>query len=63
MLNATRALVLPTTITGSYPRPHRFTEELRGRGFKDARLPPPIPAGPSRAEPRGPAGARVIQTR
>jgi 5-methyltetrahydropteroyltriglutamate--homocysteine methyltransferase len=28
--------VLPTTITGSYPRPHWFTEELRGRGFKDA---------------------------
>jgi 5-methyltetrahydropteroyltriglutamate--homocysteine methyltransferase len=36
MLNATRDLVLPTTITGSYPRPHWFTEELRGRGFKDA---------------------------
>ncbi len=36
MLDATRGLVLPTTITGSYPRPHWFTEELRGRGFKDA---------------------------
>jgi 5-methyltetrahydropteroyltriglutamate--homocysteine methyltransferase len=36
MLNATRDLVLPTTITGSYPRPQWFTEELRGRGFKDA---------------------------
>jgi 5-methyltetrahydropteroyltriglutamate--homocysteine methyltransferase len=36
VLNATRDLVLPTTITGSYPRPHWFTEELRGRGFKDA---------------------------
>jgi hypothetical protein len=36
MLNATRDLVLPTTITGSYPRPHWFTQELRGRGFKDA---------------------------
>ena len=36
MLNATRDLVLPTSITGSYPRPHWFTEELRGRGFKDA---------------------------
>jgi 5-methyltetrahydropteroyltriglutamate--homocysteine methyltransferase len=36
MLNATRDLVLPTTITGSYPRPHWFVEELRGRGFKDA---------------------------
>jgi 5-methyltetrahydropteroyltriglutamate--homocysteine methyltransferase len=36
MLNATRDAVLPTTITGSYPRPHWFTEELRGRAFKDA---------------------------
>jgi 5-methyltetrahydropteroyltriglutamate--homocysteine methyltransferase len=36
MLNATRDLVLPTTITGSYPRPHWFTESLRGRAFKDA---------------------------
>jgi 5-methyltetrahydropteroyltriglutamate--homocysteine methyltransferase len=36
MLKATRDLVLPTTITGSYPRPHWFTEELGGRGFKDA---------------------------
>src|SRR6266700_7745023 len=36
MLNATRDTILPTTITGSYPRPHWFTEELRGRGFKDA---------------------------
>jgi 5-methyltetrahydropteroyltriglutamate--homocysteine methyltransferase len=36
VLDATRDLVLPTTITGSYPRPHWFTEELRGRGFKDA---------------------------
>jgi 5-methyltetrahydropteroyltriglutamate--homocysteine methyltransferase len=36
MLDATRDLVLPTTITGSYPRPHWFTEELRGRSFKDA---------------------------
>ena len=36
MLNATRDRILPTTITGSYPRPHWFTEELRGRGFKDA---------------------------
>jgi len=31
MLNATRDTILPTTITGSYPRPHWFTEELRGR--------------------------------
>jgi 5-methyltetrahydropteroyltriglutamate--homocysteine methyltransferase len=36
MLDATRDLVLPTTITGSYPRPQWFTQELRGRGFKDA---------------------------
>jgi 5-methyltetrahydropteroyltriglutamate--homocysteine methyltransferase len=36
MLNATRDLVLPTTITGSYPRPAWFTEGLRGRSFKDA---------------------------
>jgi len=36
MLNATRDLVLPTTITGSFPRPHWFTETLRGRSFKDA---------------------------
>jgi 5-methyltetrahydropteroyltriglutamate--homocysteine methyltransferase len=36
MLDATRDRVLPTTITGSYPRPHWFTEELRGRAFKDA---------------------------
>jgi methionine synthase II (cobalamin-independent) len=36
MLNATRDTVLPTTITGSYPRPSWFTESLRGRAFKDA---------------------------
>ena len=36
MLNATRDKILPTTITGSYPRPHWFTEELRGRSFKAA---------------------------
>src|SRR5262245_10414160 len=36
MLDATRDLVLPTTVTGSWPRPQWFTEELRGRGFKDA---------------------------
>ncbi len=36
MLNATRDLVLPTTITGSYPRPSWFTEGLRGRPFKEA---------------------------
>jgi methionine synthase II (cobalamin-independent) len=36
MLNATRDLVLPTTITGSYPRPAWFTEGLNRRPFKDA---------------------------
>jgi 5-methyltetrahydropteroyltriglutamate--homocysteine methyltransferase len=36
MLNATRDRILPTTITGSYPRPQWFSEELRGRSFKDA---------------------------
>ena len=36
MLNATRDKILPTTVTGSYPRPTWFTEELRGRSFKDA---------------------------
>lgn len=36
MLNATRDKILPTTITGSYPRPHWFTETLHGRAFKDA---------------------------
>jgi 5-methyltetrahydropteroyltriglutamate--homocysteine methyltransferase len=36
VLNATRDLVLPTTITGSYPRPAWFTEGLRRRSFKEA---------------------------
>ncbi len=36
MLNATRDLTLPTTVTGSWPRPSWFTEVLRGRAFKDA---------------------------
>ena len=36
MFKATRDRVLPTTITGSYPRPAWFTEVLRGRAFKDA---------------------------
>jgi 5-methyltetrahydropteroyltriglutamate--homocysteine methyltransferase len=36
VLNATRDRVLPTTITGSYPRPAWFTEGLRGRPFKAA---------------------------
>jgi 5-methyltetrahydropteroyltriglutamate--homocysteine methyltransferase len=36
MLDATRDKILPTTITGSYPRPGWFAESLRGRAFKDA---------------------------
>ena len=36
MLNATRDLTLPTTVTGSWPRPSWFTEVLHGRAFKDA---------------------------
>ena len=36
MLNATRDKVLPTAITGSYPRPAWFTQVLHGRAFKDA---------------------------
>ena len=36
MLNATRDLTLPATVTGSWPRPSWFTEVLRGRAFKDA---------------------------
>ena len=36
MLKATLDKPLATTVTGSYPRPHWFTEGLRGRAFKDA---------------------------
>lgn len=36
MLTVTRDLLLPTTIVGSYPRPHWFVESLRGRAFKFA---------------------------
>src|SRR5712692_7828976 len=36
MLKATRDRILPAATTGSYPRPHWFTETLRGRSFKDA---------------------------
>jgi len=36
VFNATRDTLMPTTITGSYPRPRWFTEGLRGRAFKDA---------------------------
>ena len=36
MLNATCDLTLPTTVTGSGPRPSWVTEMLRGRPFKEA---------------------------
>src|SRR5437762_7331557 len=36
MLRVTRDLMLPTAITGSYPRPLWFTESLHGRSFKSA---------------------------
>ena len=36
MLTVTRDMVLPTTITGSYPRPHWFDRSLAGRSFKSA---------------------------
>jgi 5-methyltetrahydropteroyltriglutamate--homocysteine methyltransferase len=36
VLKATLAKPLATTITGSYPRPHWFTEGLHGRAFKEA---------------------------
>ena len=34
MFVATKDLVLPTTVVGSYPRPHWYRESLRGRPFK-----------------------------
>jgi hypothetical protein len=36
MLNATKDLLLPTTITGSLPRPVWYTENLGSRPFRDA---------------------------
>jgi 5-methyltetrahydropteroyltriglutamate--homocysteine methyltransferase len=36
MINATKALQLPTTITGSLPRPVWYTENLGMRPFRDA---------------------------
>ena len=36
MLHVTRDLVLPTTITGSYPKPNWYTQGLHGRPFKEA---------------------------
>ena len=36
MLTVTRDIILPTTITGSYPRPLWFDRSLEGRSFKTA---------------------------
>jgi 5-methyltetrahydropteroyltriglutamate--homocysteine methyltransferase len=36
MLRATKDIVLPTTITGSLPRPSWYTQNLGSRGFLDA---------------------------
>jgi 5-methyltetrahydropteroyltriglutamate--homocysteine methyltransferase len=36
MLTATKDLVLPTTVTGSWPRPTWYTHNLQGRPFSDA---------------------------
>ena len=36
MLTATKDKILPTTVTGSWPRPTWYTAELRGRPFSDA---------------------------
>src|SRR5262245_27484939 len=36
VLTITRDMVLPTTVTGSYPRPQWFDRSLAGRSFKSA---------------------------
>ena len=36
MFKATEGVVLPTTMTGSYPKPNWYTQGLRGRPFKTA---------------------------
>ena len=36
MLTVTRDMILPTTVTGSYPRPLWFDRNLAGRSFKSA---------------------------
>src|ERR1700738_4367028 len=36
VLTVTRDMMLPTTITGSYPRPLWFDRSLGGRSFKSA---------------------------
>jgi 5-methyltetrahydropteroyltriglutamate--homocysteine methyltransferase len=40
VFTATAGLVLPTTVTGSWPRPTWFTESLRGRSFSEGMLDP-----------------------
>src|SRR4051794_11470861 len=35
MLTATKDLILPTTVTGSWPRPAWYTHNLLGRGFSE----------------------------
>ena len=36
MLKTTRDMVMPTAITGSYPRPLWYDQNLDGRSFKAA---------------------------
>ncbi len=36
VLTITRDMILPTTVTGSYPRPLWFDRSLAGRSFKSA---------------------------
>ena len=36
MFKATEGIVLPTTITGSLPRPHWYSENLGARNFREA---------------------------
>ena len=36
MLTVTRDMIMPTTITGSYPRPLWFDRNLAGQSFKSA---------------------------
>ena len=36
MLSVTKDMVLPTTMTGSYPKPHWYSQGLKGRPFKTA---------------------------
>ena len=36
MIKVTEGMVLPTTMTGSYPKPNWYTQGLNGRAFKTA---------------------------